>query len=79
MADPNAPLEAWLEKHHARRIDEADLGNQRHVLYAVNGHLLIVVLEPGKRGWNIFIPASPENSIPATLKAVELACGLQAE
>jgi hypothetical protein len=50
-----------------------------HALYTVNGRLLIVIRELDKSGWDIFIPASTGANISATLKAVEVACGLQPE
>jgi len=79
MADPNSPLEEWLHKHHARCLAGGEVGRQYHALYIVNGRLLIVTREPDNTGWDIFIPASSQNNISATLKAVEVACGLQSE
>jgi hypothetical protein len=59
-------------------MDDAELGNRHHDLYAVNGRFLIIAVDPDG-GWEIYIPATADNSITASLKAAELACGIQSD
>jgi hypothetical protein len=69
-------LRAWLEAnkavwHNAGKYGTADIEG-----YVINGHVVYVLHNAEGNGWELLVPASSKNSIPATLRAAEIACGL---
>lgn len=60
----------WLEKHNARCNDQIVIGQNAIEIWVVNGRLIMILLFPNKKGWDIYT-ALDTNVIADTLRDAE--------
>jgi hypothetical protein len=74
--DRTESLEQWLARIGARHIATVEGPNGTYLDFYMILGATFIVLRFADEGWDLFVPASLENSIPATLQAAEVSLAL---